>query len=49
MLIFGAGAIDAVLTGLSPRPHLLILSALLVAALPLAPIASAAALRQALE
>lgn len=49
VLIFGAGAIDAVLTGLSPRPHLLILSALLVAALPLAPIASAAALRQALE
>ena len=49
VLIFGAGAIDAVLTGLSPRPHLLILAALLVAALPLAPVASAAALRQALE
>ncbi|MEI6558761.1 MAG: heme exporter protein CcmB [Rhodospirillaceae bacterium] len=49
LLIFGAGAIDATLTGLSPRPHLLILAAMLVAALPLAPIASAAALRQALE
>ena len=49
VLIFGAGAIDAVLTGLSPRPHLLILAALLMAALPLAPIASAAALKQALE
>ena len=49
VLIFGAGAIDAVLTGLSPRPHLLILAAMLMAALPLAPIASAAALRQALE
>ena len=49
VLIFGAGAIDAVLTGLPSRPHLLILAALLAAALPLAPIASAAALRQALE
>ncbi len=49
VLIFGAGAIDAAIGGLSPRPHLLILAALLVAALPLAPIASAAALRLALE
>jgi len=49
LLIFGAGAIDASLNGLSPRPHLLILAALLAGALPLAPIAGAAALRQALE
>ena len=49
VLIFGAGAIDAALTGLSPRPHLLFLTALRVATLPIAPIASAAALRQALE
>ncbi len=49
VLIFGAGAIDAAITGLSPRPHLLILAALLAGALPLAPVASAAALRQALE
>ena len=49
VLIFGAGAIDAALNGLSSRPHLLILTALLAAALPLAPIAGAAALRQALE
>lgn len=49
VLIFGAGAIDAALNGLTPRPHLLILAALLAGALPLAPIASAAALRQSLE
>ncbi|MEI8393432.1 MAG: heme exporter protein CcmB [Rhodospirillaceae bacterium] len=49
VLIFGAGAIDAALSGLSPRPHLLILAGLLGGALPLAPIAGAAALRQALE
>ena len=49
LLIFGAGAIDAALNGLSPRPHLLILAALLAGALPLAPVAGATALRQALE
>lgn len=49
VLIFGAGAIDAALNGLTARPHLLILGALLAGALPLAPIAGAAALRQALE
>ncbi|MBI1208606.1 MAG: heme exporter protein CcmB [Azospirillum sp.] len=49
VLIFGAGAIDAALTGLTPRPHLLILGGLLAATLPLAPWASAAALRQAME
>ena len=49
VLIFGAGAIDAALNSLSPRPHLLLLAGLLAAALPLAPLAGAAALRQALE
>jgi heme exporter protein B len=49
ILIFGAGAIDSALTGLTPRPQLLILAAFAAAALPLAPIAGAAALRQALE
>lgn len=49
VLIFGAGAIDAALGGLTPRPHLLLLGGLLAASLPLAPLAAAAALRQALE
>lgn len=49
VLIFGAGAIDASLNGLTPRPHILLLAGILAAALPLAPWAGAAALRQALE
>jgi heme exporter protein B len=49
VLIFGAGAIDASLSGFTARPHLLLLGGLLVAALPLAPWAGAAALRQAIE
>lgn len=49
VLIFGAGAIDAAVTGMTPRPHLLLLGGILAAALPLAPFAGAAALRQALE
>ncbi|CAA7624476.1 heme exporter protein CcmB [Magnetospirillum sp. UT-4] len=49
VLIFGVGAIDAAAQGLSAKPHLLILGGLLVGALPLAPFATAAALRQALE
>lgn len=49
VLIFGVGAIDAAVQGLSAEPHLLILGALLAACLPLAPWAAAAALRQALE
>ena len=49
VLIFMVGAIDAVLAGLPAKPHLLILGALLLAALPLSPWASAAALRQAVE
>ncbi len=38
VLIFGAAAADAAATGLSPRPHLLLLAALLAAALPLCPL-----------
>jgi heme exporter protein B len=49
VLIFGVGAVEAELTGLGARPHLMILGALLAAALPLAPLAAALALRQALE
>lgn len=49
VLIFGAGAIDAVLNGLTPRPHLLLLAGILAGALPLAPWAGASALRQAVE
>jgi heme exporter protein B len=49
VLIFGVGAADAAATGLSPRPHLLLLGALLAAALPLCPVAAGAALRAAAE
>ncbi len=49
VLIFGAGAVDAAVAGPGPRPHLLVLGAFLLAALPLAPWAAAAALRQAVE
>ncbi len=49
VLIFGAAAADAAATGLSPRPHLLLLCALLAAALPLCPLAAGAALRVAAE
>ncbi len=49
VLIFGVAAIEAAIGGFPARPHLLLLGALLAAALPLAPLAAAAALRQALE
>ena len=49
VLIFGVAAADAASGGLSPRPHLLLLAALLAAALPLCPIAAGAALRSAAE
>ncbi len=49
VLIFGAAAADAAASGLSPRPHLLLLCALLAAALPLCPLAAGAALRAASE
>jgi heme exporter protein B len=48
-LIFGAAAVEASATGGSARPHLLILGAVSLAALALAPWASAAAVRLALE
>lgn len=48
VLIFGSGAVEASVMG-GTRPHLLLLGALSLAALPLAPFATAAALRQALE
>jgi heme exporter protein B len=49
VLIFGAAAVDSALAGLSIRPHLLLLGALLLGAVVFAPVAAAAALRQALE
>jgi heme exporter protein B len=49
VLIFGVSAVEGELLGLSGRPQLLILGAMLLAALALAPFASAAALRLALE
>ncbi len=48
VLIFGVAAIDAGIAGFAARPHLLILGAMLIAALPLAPWAAATALRQTL-
>jgi heme exporter protein B len=48
VLIFGAGAVEASAAG-GARAHLLLLGALSLAALPLAPLAAAAALRQALD
>jgi len=49
VLIFGASAVDAAAAGLSPRPHVLLLLAVLAAALPLCLLASGAALRNAAE
>lgn len=49
VLIFGVSAADAASAGLSPRPHLLLLAAMLAAALPLAPLAAGVALRAAAE
>jgi heme exporter protein B len=49
VLIFGAAAADAASGGLSPRPHLLLLVALLAAALPLCPLAAGMGLRSAAE
>ncbi|MGC2412772.1 MAG: heme exporter protein CcmB [Stellaceae bacterium] len=49
VLIFGTGAVEAVLAAEGARAHLLLLGAMTVAALPLAPVAAAAALRQALD
>jgi len=49
VLIFGVAAVEASIGGFGARPHLLLLGALLAGALVLAPVAAAAALRQALE
>jgi heme exporter protein B len=49
VLIFGVAAVEAAAAGLTPRPHLLLLGGMLALSLPLAPFASAAAIRQALE
>lgn len=49
VLIFGAGAIDGAIAGRDIAPQLMILGGFLLAALALAPWATAAALRQAIE
>lgn len=49
VLIFAVAAVDAAIGGLTPRPHLLILAAMLAAALPLAPWGAAAALRHSMS
>ena len=49
VLIFATGAVEATLAADGARAHLLLLGAMTLAALPLAPLAAAAALRQALE
>ncbi len=47
VLIFGAGAVEATVSGLGGQSHLSMLAAILVAALVLTPLATAAALRVA--
>lgn len=49
VLIFAVAAVDAAIIGMTVRPHLLILGAILAAALPLCPWAAAAALRHSLR
>ncbi len=49
VLIFGVAALDAALAGLNPMPHIMFLGALFLGSLVLAPVAGAAALRQAME
>jgi heme exporter protein B len=49
VLIFGVAAADAAATGQSPRPHLLLLAAMLLAALPLCLLAAGFALRSAAD
>ncbi|HXV22776.1 MAG TPA: heme exporter protein CcmB [Alphaproteobacteria bacterium] len=49
VLIFGAAAVEAGMSGAELYPPLAILAALLLAALPLAPLAAAAGLRNALR
>ena len=49
VLIFGVGAIDAAIGGLTERPHLLVLGAMLLGSVALCPWAAAAALKLNLE
>ncbi|MFI5021350.1 MAG: heme exporter protein CcmB [Alphaproteobacteria bacterium] len=49
VLIFGVAAVDGAVAGFPMRPHLMVLGGLFLGALVLAPWASAAALRQAVE
>ena len=49
VLIFGAGAVDATVTGLGGEGHLSLLAAITFASIGFAPWASAAALKIALE
>lgn len=49
VLIFGAGTVDAAVAGPGAKSHLLMMTAMLLAALPLCPWAAAAALRHALD
>lgn len=49
VLIFGAGAVDASISGMSPQANLSLLAAFLVVSLVFAPWATAAALRISLE
>lgn len=49
VLIFGAGAVEASITGASAESHLSLLGAVLMLALVLAPLATAAALRISIE
>ena len=49
ILIFGVTAVEAVLTGFPAEVHFLYLSAILAMAIPLAPLATAAAVRHGVE
>ena len=49
VLIFGTAAIDAAIGGIPVRQHLMLMGGFLLGALVLTPLATAAALRQALE
>ena len=49
VLIFGVSAIDAAVHGVNAKPHLLLLAALTMAAIPLCPWAAAAAVKLSLE
>jgi heme exporter protein B len=49
VLIFGVAAVEAAAIGQSPQPYLMLLGALLLASIPLCPLATAAALRQAVS